>query len=272
LRELGWVEGRNLQGERRYDNGHTEALQALAEELVRAKVEIIVTGSTSVALAAKRATTAITIIFYSGDTVLLGQVSSHARPGGNLTGVSEAGPELTAKYLSLLKELLPRLQRIGVLSEAANAYNRATRGQFARVCELLGIAPIFVEIGAAGEIGAAIAHLVRQRAEALVLLYSVADQRVEIVEAAMKHGLPTMTEDPDTVREAGALIGYDATPTERVRLRAEYIDRILRGARPAELPVQQPRKFELVINLKTARALGLTIPKELLLRADELIQ
>lgn len=272
LRNLGWVEGQNLHVERRYDNGRSEALQALAEELVRAKVEIIVTGSTSTARAAKRATTAIPIIFSSGDPVLLGLVASLARPGGNLTGVSEAGPELTAKYLSLLKELLPRLQRIGVLSEAENAYNRATRGQFAHVCELLGIAPFFVEIGAIGEIGGAIAQLVRQRAQALVLLYSVADQRFEIVDAAMKHGLPTMTEDPDTVREAGALIGYDATPTERFRLRAEYIDRILRGARPAELPVQQPRKFELVINLKTARALGLTIPKELLLRADEVIQ
>ena len=272
LRELGWVEGQNLHVERRYDNGRPEALQALAEELVRAKVEIIVTGSTSAARAAKRATTAIPIIFSSGDPVLLGLVASLARPGGNLTGVSEAGPELTAKYLSLLKELLPRLQRIGVLSEAENAYNRATRGQFAHVCELLGIEPIFVEIRAPGEIGGAIADLVRQRAEALVLLYSVSDQRLEIVDAAMKYGLPTMTEDPDAVREAGALIGYDATPTERFRLRAEYIDRILRGARPAELPVQQPRQFELVINLKTAKALGLTIPKELLLRADEAIQ
>jgi putative ABC transport system substrate-binding protein len=272
LRELGWVEGKNLHVERRYDNGRSEALQALAEELVRAKVEIIVTGSTSAARAAKLATTAIPIVFSSGDPVLLGLVASLARPGGNLTGVSEAGPEMTAKYLSLLKELLPRLQRIGVMSEAENAYNRATRGQFAQVCELLGIVPIFVEIGATGEIGGAIAHLVRQHAEALVLLYSVTDQRFKIVDAAMKHGLPTMTEDPDTVREAGALIGYDATPTERFRLRAEYIDRVLRGARPAELPVQQPRKFELVINLKTARALGLTIPRELLLRADEVIQ
>jgi putative ABC transport system substrate-binding protein len=186
--------------ERRYDNGRSEALQALAEELVRAKVEVIVAASTSPARAAKRATTAIPIVFSSGDPVLLGLVSSLARPGGNLTGVSEAGPELTAKYLSLLKEVLPRLQRIGVLSETGNAYNRATRGQFAHVCELLGIAPIFVEIGATGEVGGAIAHLVRQRAEALVLLYSVVDQRIEIVDAAMKHGLPTMTEDPDSVR------------------------------------------------------------------------
>lgn len=272
LRKLGWVEGQNLHVERRYDNGRSEALQALAEELVRANVEIIVTGSTAATSAAKRATTTIPIVFSTGDPVLLGLVASLARPGGNLTGVSEAGPELTAKHLSLLKELLPRLERIGVLSRAGDPYNRATRGQFAHGCQLLGIAPIFVEISAKGEIGGAIAKLVRQRAQALVLLNSVRDQQFEIVDAAMNHRLPTLTEDPETVRKAGALIGYDTTREELFRLRAEYIDRILRGARPAELPVQQPKKFELVINLRTARALGLTIPKELLLLADEVIQ
>jgi len=276
LRELGWVEGKNLHVERRYDNGRFEALQSLAEELVRAQVEIIVTGGTAATLAAKRATTTIPIVFRAaGDPVLLGLVASLARPGGNVTGYSIATPEVTAKYLTLLKELLPGLQRVGMLWSAANPYYRATRGQYEHVCQSLGLAPVIVEVGAAGESSSAIMErLVQQSAQALVLPSDsfMWDRRLEIVNAATKHGLPTMADDPDLVREAGALITYSATWVEQDRRRAEYIDRILRGAKPADLPVHQPTKFELVINLKTARALGLTIPKQLLLRADEVIR
>ena len=274
LRELGWVEGQNLHVERRYANGRSEALQPFAEELVRAKVEIIVTAGTAATLAAKRATTTIPIVFSAGDPVLLGLVASLARPGGNLTGISQAGPEVTAKYLSLLKELLPRLQRIGVLWDAANPYARAARDQFEHVCQSLDLVPTIVEIPTVGEIGGAIAQLAQKRAQALVLPTSdiIWQRRFEIIDAAMKRGLPTMAEDQLMVRESGALITYVRSQVEEDRLHAEYIDRILRGAKPADLPVQQPTKFELVINLKTARALGLTIPKELLLRADEVIQ
>ena len=152
---------------------------------------------------------------------------------------------------------------------AGDPYNRAVRGQFEQVCNSLGLVPIIVEIGAASEIGGAIEQLERQHAQALALgsggLFW--DHRLQIVDAATKHGLPTMTDAAEMVREAGALIGYASTRIERDGIRADYIDRILRGARPADLPVQQPTKFELVINLKTAKALGLTIPKELLLRA-----
>ena len=209
LRELGWVEGQNLRVERRYDNGRYEALEPLAEELVRAQVEIIVTGSTAATLAAKRATTTIPIVFRAtGDPVLLGLVASLARPRGNVTGYSLAGPEVTAKYLSLLKELLPRLQRIGVLWDAGNPYARATRGQFEQICSSLGLVPIIVEIGPAGETGGAIiAQLVRQRAQAVVLPSSssfVWDQRLEIADAAMKHGLPTFAEDPEGRRDPHA--------------------------------------------------------------------
>jgi putative ABC transport system substrate-binding protein len=268
------VEGRNLEVERRYADGRFESLQPLAEELVRAKVEIIVTAGTAAALAAKRATTTIPIIFSTGDPVLLGLVASLARPGGNLTGFSQASPEVTAKYLSVLKELLPGLQRIGVLWDEGNPYARAIRDQFAQVCQSLGLVQSSVEIDARSQISDAIAQLVQRRAQALVLPGQdiVWDHRLEIVDAAMKQGLPTMTEDPAIVQEAGALIAYSTTWAERFRLRAEYIDRILRGAIPADLPVQQPKKFELVVNLKTARALGLAIPKQLLLRADEIIQ
>jgi putative tryptophan/tyrosine transport system substrate-binding protein len=275
LRELGWVEGKNLHVERLYDNEHVEALGPLAEELVRAQVEIIVTGGTAATLAAKRATTTIPIIFWTaGDPVLLGLVKSLARPGGNVTGYSEAAPELTAKYLSLLKELLPRAERIARLDVSANPYHRATRGQFEHICQSLGLEAVFAEVAAQGDFDGAIAQLVLQRAQALVLPSDSLfwDHRFEIVDAATTHGLPTMSDDGAMVREAGALIAYGPLEVEQHLIRAEYIDRILRGAKPADLPVRQPTKFELVINLKTARALELTIPKELLLRADELIR
>jgi putative ABC transport system substrate-binding protein len=273
LRERGWVEGKNLHVERRY--GRPEAMHPLADALVRAQVELIVTGGTAATLAAKRATTTIPIVFRSaGDPVLLGLVASLARPGGNVTGYSAASPEVTAKHLAVLKELPPGLQRIGVLWWAGDPYNRATSAQFEQVCKSLSLVPIIVEIGRASEIGGAIEQLDRKHAEALALGSGgfFWDHRLEIINAATKHGLPTITDAGELVREAGALIGYTSTRVERDGMRADYIDRILRGARPADLPVQQPTKFELVINLKTAKALGLTIPKELLLRADEVIQ
>jgi putative ABC transport system substrate-binding protein len=271
LRARGWVEGQNLHVERRFDSGQPEQLQAFAEELVRSKVELIVTNGTGPTLAAKRATNTIPIVFDSaGDPVLLGLVASLARPGGNVTGYSVVSQEMAAKQLSLLKELLPRLQRVGMMWEAGHPYYRVARGQFEHVCKSLGLVPIIVEIGATGEIGDAIAQLARQHAQALVLQPSpfTNNHRAEIIDAATKHGLPTMTHEA----EGGALITYSTTDAEQAQVRADYIDRILRGAKPADLPVQQPTKFELVINLKTAKALGLTIPQSLLLRADEVIQ
>ena len=195
LREFGWVEGRNLQVERRYANDRPEALRGLAEELVRAKVEVIVTSGTPATLAAKRATTTIPIVFESaGDPVLLGLVASLARPGGNVTGFSLASPEVTAKRLTVLKELLPALRRIGVLEASWNPYFRAARPQFEQTCRSLGLEPVFLEVATPGEIDGAMAQMARQRAQAVVLradtfLY---DHRFEITTAAIKHGLPTM--------------------------------------------------------------------------------
>jgi putative ABC transport system substrate-binding protein len=245
LRELGWVEGQNLHVERRYANNRIESMQTLAAELVRAKVEVIVTGGTPATLAAKRATDKIPIVFRAGDPVLLGLVASLARPGGNVTGLSLAGPEVAAKYLSLLKELLPGLRRIGVLEVSGNPYFRVVRGQFEYTCRQLGLEPIFVEIAAADEIGGAIAQVARQRAQALVLRGDsfISDHRVEIAGAAMKHGLPTMTESPDIMRDSGVLASYSLTEVEAERRAASYVDRILRGARPADLPVEQPTKL-----------------------------
>jgi putative ABC transport system substrate-binding protein len=270
------VEGQNIHVERRFANGRLETLQPLAEELVRAQVEIIVTGGTPATLAAMRATAKIPIVFRSaGDPVLLGLVASLARPGGNVTGFSKVSPGIIAKYMSVLQELLPGLERIGILLQMDNPYDRAVRARFEQVCQSLALVPIVVEIGAAGQISDAIVQLERKRAQALVLGSATGflwDHRFEIFGGATKHGLPTMVDDTALVREAGALIAYGYLQSEEDRVRAEHIDRILRGAKPADLPVQQPKKFELVINLNTAKGLGLTIPQSLLLRADEVIQ
>ena len=210
---------------------------------------------------------------YAHDPVLLGLVASLARPGGNVTGYSQVSPEIEAKSLSLLKELLPALQRIGVLESSANPYYQAQRGQFEHTCRSLRLDPVSAAIAAAGEIEGVIAQLARQRVQALMLRGGeFYDYQFEIAVAAVKHGLPTLSNDPNNVREAGALIAYSQTPSEQDQRRANYIDLILRGAKPGDPPVQQPTKFELLINLKTARALGLTIPQSLLLRADEVIE
>ena len=275
LHKLGWVEGQNLHIERRYANNRNETLHSLAEDLVRAKVEVIVTGGTTATLAAKRTTATIPIVFrVAGDPVGTGLVASLARLGGNITGFSLSGPDLVPKYLSVLKELLPGLRRIGVLESVTNPYFRVTRAHFERTCRTLGLEPVFVEVAGAGEIEGAIAQLVRQRPQALVVRADslTYDHRLEVVDAAMDHRLPTMVESPFLVRDAGALISYANTDAEESRRAARYVDRILRGAKPADIPVEQSTTFELVINLKTARALGLTIPKDLLLRADEVIQ
>ncbi len=275
LQKLGWVEGQNLHVERRYANGPVEALQPLAEELVRAKVEVIVTASTPATIAAKRATATIPIVIRTaGDPVLLGLVASLARPGGNVTGFSNANPERTPKNLSLLKELIPGLERVGVLEASTNPYFRAMRSQFEQTCRALGLKAVFVEVAVAGEIVGAIAELARQRAQALVVrsdgLFDA--HWLEMRDAALKYGLPIIAEDSDVVREAGALLAYSSSQAEQDRRRAYFVDRILRGAKPADLPVEQPTQFELLINLRVARMFGVTIPQSVLLRADEVIQ
>lgn len=275
LRDLGWREGRNLQVERRYANGRLEVLQSLAEELLRAKVEIIVTGGAEPTRAAMRATTTIPIIFRAAsDPVLNGLVASLARPGGNVTGFSVVAPEAQGKMLSLFKELVPELRRIGVLEVSGNPQFRLFRPQFEQACRLLALEPVFVEVAIAGEIEGAIAQLAPPRAEALVLRPDslINEHMVQIASAALRHGLPTMASDAQFVREAGILASYGSTVAEGERRTASFVDRVLRGAKPADLPVEQPTQFKIAINLKTARALRLSVPKSMLLRADELIR
>ncbi len=274
LRELGWVEGVNLLVERRYANGRAELLRPYAEELVRLKVELIATNGTDAALAAKNATSTIPIVIWSaGDPVRTGLVASLARPGGNITGYSIVSTELDAKRVALLRELLPTAQRVGVLENSTNPIFRVKRKENEPLYRSLGMQTIIVEVAAANELENAVGEMARRRAQVLVL---AADSlfranRVLIMGAALRYALPTMVEGGDML-QAGGLLSYAASLAELNYRHAAFIDKILRGAKPADLPIEQPTKFELGINLKTAKALGIAIPKTLLLRADEVIQ
>jgi putative tryptophan/tyrosine transport system substrate-binding protein len=272
LRALGWVVGQNLLVERRYVSGKVDLLQPFAEELVRLKVEIIGTQGTPAALAAKNATKAIPILLLGAwDPVGSGLVESLSRPGGNVTGFSLLGPEIDAKRVALLRELVPGLQRLGVL-ETASPYFRARRSDFEQVCRSLGVQPMFFEVATQGEVENAITEMARRGAQALMvpqeaLFYENPDP---LMTAASKYALPTLW--ANNLMAAGALAFFTYSNAEQNERIAWFVDKILRGAKPAELPIQQPTRFVLGINLKAAKALGLTIPKSILLRADEVIQ
>lgn len=274
LRALGWVVGKNLLVEGRYANGRAELLEPLAKELVRLKVELIVTNGTAATQAAKNTTATIPIVIRSaGDPVGTGLVASLARPGGNVTGFSLASQETAAKRLVLLRELLPDLQRVGVLELSTNPYFRAARAEFERACRSVHIEPIFVEVAAASELDNAVAKIVRQRAQALLLSRSFPywDHRAAIISAALRHALPTSASDIGFL-DAGVLLTYGNTASEMWQRQAAFVDKILRGAKPADLPIEQPTRFDLGINLKTAEALGITVPQSLLQQATEVIR
>jgi putative ABC transport system substrate-binding protein len=274
LRQLGWIEGQNLLVERRYANSRAERLQSLAEELVRLKVELIVTIGTDATLAAKNATNTIPIVMWSaGDPVRTGLVASLSRPGGNITGYSIMGAELDAKRLALMREVLPGLQRVGVLENSTNPYHRAVRKDLEQVFRSQGILPIFLEVAAAEDFENAIAEMVRRKAQALQVAGDrlFIGNRIPLMSAALRYALPTGVAAQQML-ETGGLLSYNQNLAELRRRGAAFIDKILRGAKPADLPIEQPTQFELGINLKTAKALGITIPQSLLLRADKVIQ
>ena len=273
-RDLGWIEGQNLIVEYRYARGMVELLRPLAEELVRLKVEIIATQGTDATLAAKNATSSIPIVFTSaGEPARSGLVASLARPGGNVTGLSLISQGTDAKRLSLLRELLPNAQRIGELFAPANPYFRTTRDEYEQVYHSLALQPIFIEVTTAGELENAVAEVARRGGQALVVRADILfyPNRVTIMSAALRHALPTFVGGRFYL-DAGGLLSYAPDPTEQPRRFIALVDKILRGSKPADLPVEQPTKFLLEINLKTAKALRLTIPQSLLLRADEVIQ
>jgi putative tryptophan/tyrosine transport system substrate-binding protein len=274
LRELGWAEGRNLLVERRYANGRPELLEPFAEELVRLKVELIATVGTQAAVAAKNATTSIPIVMLgAGDPVRTGLVASLARPGGNITGYSLVSPELEAKRFSLLRETLPAAQRVGVLVNSTNPLFAIRQKESEQASRSAGMEPLFIVVAGESELENAVAEIARQRAQALVVVDDALfhAHRVRIMNAALRYAVPTMVASREMLN-AGGLLSYGISLAEIRRRGASFIDKILRGAKPADLPIEQPTQFELGINLKTAKALGITIPQSLLLRADEVIQ
>lgn len=271
LRALGWIEGRNLVVERRWAEGRADRLQELAHEFAQDRVEVIVTAGTTAIRAAAGAASGIPIVMAGGgDPVGTGLIASLARPGGNITGVSLIGREILGKALELLKETVPRVSRVGVLMNAANPANDFLFAGLLEVAGALGIKLERLDVRDASDIGPAVS---RASGGALLALTDplFAANRNQLADVARRHRIPTMVIGREYV-EAGGLVSYAFPLGETWRLAATYVDKILRGAKPADLPVEQPTKFELVINMKAARALGLTIPQSLLIRADQVIE
>jgi putative ABC transport system substrate-binding protein len=274
LRELGYVQGKSIALEERSSQGRNERFSDLASELVQLKVDIIVTWGTPATLAAKRATTTIPIVIASaGDPVSSGLVSSLARPGGNVTGLTVLGPGLSAKRLELLKETVPNMRRVAFLWNPANPDQKSHFNEVQEGARALGVTLQSVEARSREELEQALAMMKQSRPSALLttadgVLQSYVDR---IVAFSSETRLPAMYQLKEAV-ERGGLMSYGASLPDLGRRAATYVDKILKGTKPADLPVEQPTKFELVINLKTAEALGLTIPQSILVRADEIIQ
>ena len=274
LLENGHVEGRNLLIEQRSAEGLEVRLPALAAELVRLKVEIIVTEGASAARAAKQATADIPIVFtFVADPVASGLVSTLARPGGNITGITTAYRDLTGKRLEILKEAIPALKFVVLLANPANRDRSADLREATLAAGKLGLGVRVVEVGHRSELEPAFTSIARERALAVVLMPDAFffTHRVEILERATK-GRLTVIGWIKPLAESGALISYGPVNVEMLRRAAALVDKILKGAKPADLPVEQPTKFELVINARTAKALGLTIPPSLLVRADHVFE
>jgi putative ABC transport system substrate-binding protein len=274
LAALGWTEGKQIVLLVRHADGVQERLPQLAQDLVAQKVDVIVTYGTPAALAAKAATRTIPIVLGGiGDPVHAGVVPSLARPGGNITGISLTGPELGRKRLELIKTLLPKARRIGILTNAANPMYWKLRDEEDAISRSLDLETQRVEAAPPIDLTAAFGTLKQLKIEALIvysdpIFYS---QSRQIMELALRHGIPTFAEGRRFAIDGG-LLSYSADFVERTRRTAWYVDRVLRGENPADLPIQQPTTFELVINLKTAKVLGIDVPPTVLVRADEVIE
>jgi putative ABC transport system substrate-binding protein len=274
LRELGYVDGQTIAIEFRFAEGKSERLPPLAAELVRLKVDVIVATALASTEAAKRATGTIPIVFtVVGDPVAVGLVASLSRPGGNITGLASVAPEVVGKQLELLKEVAPKISRVAILKNPNNPGHTVVLRQAEAAARVLGMQLQILEARIPSEIDAAFAAMRSQRAGGILVARDalVLAQRTQIAALAAKSRLPAVYGFRENV-EAGGLMAYGASVSAMYRRAATYVDKILKGAKPADLPVEQPNKFELVINLKTAKALGLTIPPSLLQRADEVIQ
>jgi ABC-type uncharacterized transport system substrate-binding protein len=272
LRELGWIEGHTVAIEIRWAEGRSERFAEIAAEFVRNNVDIIVTGGGAV-IAAKQATSTIPIVFaLANDPVGIGLVASLSRPGGNVTGLSQQATDLAGKRLELLREFVPGVHRLAILGNVGYPAVVLEMGEVQEAARKLGLDAILSEVRRAEDIAPAI-EAFKSRAQAL---YAVADSlmgsnRTDVNTVALGARLPTMHGFREYV-ETGGLLSYGASIPDLFRRAAELVDRILRGAKPADIPVEQPTKFELVVNLRTAKALGLEIPATLLARADEVIE
>ena len=274
LRELGYTEGQNLVIEFRPTYGVLDRVSELARELIRLPVDVLVVGGTVSTQLAKAETTTVPIVFaLTGDPVGSGLVANLARPGGNATGMSTLQLELSAKQLELLKAIAPRIVRIAVLYNPVTPLSAPILNGVRDTARALAVDLQFVEVRQPNELASALSALTRQRADALLVLSDpvFGSQLAQIAQVAARNRLPALYSRREFA-EAGGLLSYGPSYEDNWRRAATYVDKILKGAKPAELPVQQPTRLELVLNRKTAKALGLTIPQSLLLRADEVIQ
>jgi putative ABC transport system substrate-binding protein len=273
LRELGWIDGRTITIEYRWAEGRDERFAEISSEFVGLKVDVIVTSGTPQVIAAKQATSVIPIVFASsGDPVGGGLVASLARPGGNVTGLSTLVPDLAGKRLEILREVVPGLGRLAILGNVGNPVSMLELGEVRRAASTLGLEVVALEIQRAQDIAPAVEAL-KGRADALYVcidaLMNANQIRINI--SALGARLPTMHGSRDYV-EAGGLMSYGPNYPELFRRVGDYVDKILRGAKAGDIPVEQPTKFDLIVNLVTARALGLSLPHALLARADEVIE
>jgi putative ABC transport system substrate-binding protein len=274
LRELGYVEGKNIVIEWRWAEGKFDRLPALAAELVRLKVDVIVTWGPTATLAAKEATNTIPIVMANdADPVASGVVASLARPGGNITGFSTLSPELSGKRLELLKETVPKLSRVAVLGASTSTSSALALKETELAAGVLGVRLQYLDVLDPKDIETAFREAGKGRADAVLVLPTavLSSQRKEIVDLAVKSRLPAIY--PLTqYMEAGGLMSYEPNLADMWRRAATYVDKILKGTRPADLPVEQPMRFEFVINLKAAKQIGFTIPPNVLVRADRVIR
>ena len=274
LRKLGYTEGKNIAIDYRFADGKSERLHDLASELVHLNVNVIISRATPGAVAVKQATTKIPIVFVGvADAVAVGLVSSLARPGGNITGVTSLAPELSGKRLELLKETVPKVSRLAVLRNPSNPNDPIIWTEMQAASQTLGLQLQSLEVRSPKDLEEAFESATRAGAEALVTLTDplLQSHRKRIVDFTAKSRLPAIHPDSAYV-EAGGLMSYAPNALEYYVHAATYVDRILKGAKPADLPVEQPTKFELVINLKAAKQIGLTIPPSVLARADRVIR
>ena len=272
LRDHGYVEGQNALVEWRAAEGQNDLAKSLAQELVRLKVDVIVAIFTPAVQAAKDATSTIPIVMApAGAPVATGFVTSLARPGGNITGLSGLDAELQGKRIELLGQLIPGLARIGLLINTADPFAKPFVDETQVAVKKSGIQATIVDVHRPQEIDAAFIAMTKQRVEAVIVQGVVTASGWQTGERAVRHRLPSLSVTKQFV-ESGGLMSYSASFSETYRRAASFVDRILKGAKPGDLPVEQPTKFELVINLKTAKALGLTIPPSLLQRADQVIE